>query len=151
MSKDPVGISNLWSTPDRVKPDPAKAVKEIEVRYPGRAYAIVVTLHGKLGDDSEVEAAAEKQLGETLQKLWQHPFIKGQGEMLHIYTREPLNPKVTFDFGDFKLFGSAASLVPDTAQAMALDRLALVLTTVSNRPELAAILTAGRCEVRSIR
>lgn len=145
----PVGISNLWSTPDRVKVPPEHEVKEVEVRYPGRQYAVVVTLHGKVGD--EVEALAEKQLGEVLQKLWEHPYIREQGDMLHIYTKAPLNPKVTFDFGEFKLYGSAASLVPEVAQQMALDRLALVLTSVGGRPELQKILKDGHCEVRGIR
>lgn len=152
MSDNAVGISNLWSTPDRVQPEPEKELKVTEVRYPGRQYAVVVALHGKVSEsEEEVAEQAEKQLGQVLQKLWKSDYIQGQGKLLHIFLNPPLNPKVTFDFGDFKLYASAGSLDPDVAQAMALDRLALVLTTVAKRPELVAILAEGHVETMVIR
>lgn len=146
--KSAPGISTMWA-PDKIELQKNAKPQDTEVQYPGAKYALVLTLQGKEGDD--FDGAAMKHVGEMFRALWKIPKFREQAELLYIFDKPPLAPKVTFDFGELKLYLQASSMDHDVALRHGLDRLALAVLAVSQNSEAANAIKAAHCEVRSIR
>ena len=100
--------------------------------FEGRGYNIHITVKRP---DPEIgpEAIARAILGESLLQAApanRRADIFAELEQQSIYRTEPAGPKVTLALGDLTLFAAASSSDLVLAQKMAVDRLAMALSTL---------------------
>jgi hypothetical protein len=152
--ESPKGIISPWSL---TREEPAQTVEEqlrekmrpgrTPVAIQGRQYHLLITLPISFKrDDSAVnnaKTAAMHVFGEFLSRAATREFIELLAKQkLSLKEEAILGPRVIFELGPVKLYAAASSHDAKLAQAMAVDRLALVLTqarlTIPNFDKLMA-------------
>lgn len=123
------------------------------VRFSGRAYALIVSLPFRLKDEEKVLGLATQTLGECLNELREMtPLCAQLLKMQKItFDQRPLSPCVTLDLGVLTLYAVASSTDETLARAMAIDRLALALSTlIVSDPRCKAVLSTYRLNILRI-
>lgn len=123
------------------------------VRFNGRAYALVVALPFRLKDEEKALGIATQTLGECLNELREVTPLCVQllQKQKITFDQRPLSPCVELDLGVLTLYAVASSTDERLARAMAIDRLALALSTlVVSDPRCKATLSTYRLNILRI-
>ncbi len=143
------GILSPWAERPEAQVDPledARAGRQ-PVRFNGRVYSIVVTLPFRFEDEGKALGLATQTLGECLEEL--RPVVEPllQAQKITI-GQKPLVPSVEFDLGVLTLYAVASSTDERLARAMAIDRLAHVLSVlVVSDPRAKALMANYRTTI----
>ena len=156
--KGPKGIVSPWAP----KPEAPKAALDLRpiwksegddqaplldlVRFPGRMRTLLIRpLHGK----GEPEAAALAALGKGLAALMMGvPETKEYFAKQSLGFTRPTATHIVLDLGGVPFYAGTATVDPETARRMAVDRIAHALTESSvKHPKAKQILAAHKIEV----
>lgn len=139
VSKNPLD-EDLDDRPQEVEKDPGYVaefalpvtVQHRNVIFEGRGYNLHVTVKRP---DPEIgtETIARAILGEAILQIAppnRRDVVFAELETQSLYRVEPAGPKVTLALGELTLYAAASSSDLVLAQKMAVDRLAMALTTL---------------------